>query len=111
MPFEVELLQPAVNFLRGTDTKLRAKALRTIGLLRDFGLDLPMPHAKKLTGHDLHELRVRQGSNICRLFYFIHGASIIVVTSGYAKKRDKTDPGEIARALRLKAQYLSGEKE
>ena len=111
MPFEVELLQPAVEFLRRTDTKLRAKALRTIDLLRDFGPDLPMPHAKKLTGHDLHELRVHQGSNICRLFYFFHGTSVVVVTSGYAKKRNKTDPGEIDRALRLKAQYLAGDKE
>lgn len=111
MSFEVELLQPATDFLRRTDTKLRAKALRTIGLLRDFGPDLPMPHARKLTGHDLHELRVRQGSNICRLFYFFHGSSIIVLTSGYVKKRDKTDPGEITKALRLKALYLSGDKE
>jgi len=111
MALEVELLQQATDFLRRTDTELRAKALRTIGLLRNFGPDLPMPHAKKLTGHDLHELRVRQGSNICRLFYFFHGTSVIVVTSGYAKKRDKTDPGEIAKALRLKAQYLSGDKE
>lgn len=110
MPYEVELLQPVVDFLKQTETKLRAKAYRTIGLLRAFGPDLPMPHARKLTGHELRELRVRQGSNICRLFYFVHGEKLVVVTSGYLKKRDSTDREEIKRALRLKDEYLGGGK-
>jgi hypothetical protein len=31
-----------------------------------------------------------------------------VVTSGYVKKSDKTNPGEIRKALLLKAEYLGG---
>ena len=105
MAYEVLLLDPAVDFLRSTEPKLRAKAFRTIELLREFGPELPMPHAKKLTGQDLYELRVKQGSNICRLFYFNHDGRIYVVTSGYVKKSDKTDRQEINRALRLKSEY------
>ena len=58
MAYEVELLPPAVEFLRGIDTMLRAKAARTIELLRQFGPTLPMPHAKKLSGYSLWELRI-----------------------------------------------------
>lgn len=105
MAYEVLLLDPAVVFLKSTEPKLRAKAFRTIELLREFGPELPMPHAKKLAGHDLYELRVKQGSNICRLFYFTNGGRIFVVTSGYVKKSDKTDRQEINRALRLKKEY------
>jgi phage-related protein len=110
MAFDVRLLEPAVEFLRSTEPKLRAKAFRTIELLKDFGPELPMPHARKLSGQELFELRVRQGSNICRLFYFVEGESVFIVTSGYIKKTDKTDRREIERALRLKAEYLQGEE-
>ena len=42
MAYEVELLPPAVGFLQGIDTKLRAKAARTIELLRpDIDHDRP----------------------------------------------------------------------
>lgn len=110
MAYEVRLLEPAVEFLQSTEPKLRAKTFRTIELLREFGAELPMPHARRLSGHELSELRVRQGSNICRLFYFLEGASVFIVTSGYVKKTDKTDRREIERALRLKAEYLQGEE-
>ena len=105
MAYEVIVLEPAADFLSALDAKFRAKALRTIDLLEELGPRLPMPHARKLAGHELHELRVRLGSNICRLFYFHHRESIYVVTSGYVKKSDKTNVREIVRAVRLKDQY------
>lgn len=106
MAYEVELLPPAVEFLRGIDTKLRAKAARTIELLRQFGPTLPMPHAKKLSGYPLWELRVKQGSNIVRMFYFAIGGTTYVVTSGFSKKSDRTNRTEIERAMRLRAAVL-----
>lgn len=110
MAFDVRLLEPAVKFLQGCEPKLRAKAFRTIELLREFGPELPMPHARKLSGHELFELRVRQGSTICRLFYFVEGETVFIVTSGYIKKTDKTDRRELERALRLKTDYIQGEE-
>jgi len=110
MQYEVVLLEPATDFLRSLETKLQAKAFRTIELLGHFGPQLIMPHSKKLSGYDLWELRVRQGSLICRLFYFRDQNRVFVVTSGYVKKSDKTSPAEIGRALRLKMEYLGGAK-
>lgn len=111
MPYDVELLPPVVEFLRGIEAKLRAKAARTIELLRQFGPTLPLPHARKLSGYPLWELRVKQGSNIVRMFYFAKEGTTYVVTSGYVKKTDKTNRSEIERAMRLRATVLEGQDE
>lgn len=111
MVYEVELLPPAVEFLQGINTKLRAKAARTIELLRQFGPTLPMPHAKKLSGYALWELRAKQGSNIVRMFYFAIDGTTYIVTSGFAKKSDRTNRLEIERAMRLRAAVLEGRDE
>lgn len=104
--FEVELLPPVVGFLRIIDSKLRAKAARSIELLRQFGPALPMPHAKHLSGYPLWELRVKQGSNIIRLFYFAKNQITYVVASDYVKKTDKTSRTEIETAMRLRSDVL-----
>jgi phage-related protein len=107
MPYEVVVLKPAGEFIGQLPVKLRAKALRTIDLLADFGLFLSMPHNRKLAGYELWELRVKQGSDICRLFYFHHRETVYVLTSGYVKKADRTSRREIDRAMQLKRQFLS----
>lgn len=43
------------------------------------------PHSKSM-GKGLFELRVRQGSDIARAFYFFFCGSKIVVTNGFVKK-------------------------
>ena len=111
MAYEVELLPPVVVFLRSIEPKLRAKAARSIELLRQFGPALPMPHAKRLSGYPLWELRVKQGSNIIRMFYFVKEEMTYVVASGYVKKSDKTSRTEIDKAMRLRAAVLEGEDE
>ena len=81
---------------------MQAKIQRTIELLKEFGYLLPEPHSKKLKSIDyLHELRVKTGNDICRLFYFHWKDKIYVVTSGYIKKSDKTDINEIKKAVRM----------
>jgi len=104
------LLEPAARFIEGLDAKLGAKALRTLELLQHFGPQLPMPHARKLEGEDLYELRVRQSTNICRLFYFHYSKKTYVVTSGYVKKSQKASREEIRRAILIRDRYMSGDK-
>jgi len=75
-------------------------------LLEQFGPQLPVPHAKSLKNcQGLKELRVKQGSDIVRLFYFHHKGRLYVVTSGYLKKTQKTNQREIARAMRLMNEF------
>src|SRR4030042_696631 len=106
MRFEVILLEPAARFVEGLGAKLGAKVLRTVELLQHFGPQLPMPHARKLEGEDLYELRIRQSTNICRLFYFHSSKRTYVVTSGYVKKSQKTSRQEIWRALLPHNRYM-----
>ena len=88
MEYEVQLLAEAVEFLQTLSVKLRAKAFRTIELLRTFGPKLTEPYSKSLTGYkELKELRIKFGSDICRLFYFHHKGRVYIVTSGFIKKK------------------------
>jgi phage-related protein len=110
MNYQVELMDSAVEFVQALEVKMRAKVFRTVGLLEQFGPQLPAPHAKALTGcGGLKELRVKQGGNIVRLFYFHHADRVYVVTSGYVKKTQKTNQREIERAIRLMNEFSGGE--
>ena len=88
MGYNVEVMPPAVDFIHSLSPKLRAKALRAIELLKEFGFRLGEPHSKTLVGTDgLKELRVKVGTDICRIFYFHHKGNLYVATSGYIKKK------------------------
>ncbi len=109
MNYEVELMDPAIEFIQKLDVKMRAKVFRTVGLLERFGSQLPLPHAKMLKDcSGLKELRVKLGSNIVRLFYFHYKDRVYVVTSGYVKKEQKTDRREIERAIRIMNEFSGG---
>ena len=106
MEYEVQILESAVNFLRSLNLKLKAKAYRTILLLEEFGPFLAEPHSKKIKGYkSLYELRVKQGSNICRFFYFHQKGKVYIVTSGYIKKDSKTSKSELISAEKLMRQF------
>jgi len=106
MKYEIRLMDDATEFVKKLTVKMRAKVLRTIGLLEQFGPQLPAPHAKSLkNGQGLKELRVKQGSDIVRLFYFHHKGKLYVATSGYLKKTQKTNQREISRAIRLMNEF------
>jgi phage-related protein len=50
-------------------------------------------------------LRVKLGSDICRLFYFYWQDKIYVITSGYIKKTRKLEQAELKRAERIMNQF------
>ena len=106
MEYEVQILESAASFLKSLDIKLRAKAFRTLRLLEEFGPFLAEPHSKKIKGYkSLYELRVKQGSNICRFFYFHQKGKVYIVTSGYIKKDRKTSKSELISAENLMKQF------
>jgi hypothetical protein len=79
MPYSVRLLEPADQFVRGLQPKMRAKVLRSMALLADTGPLLGQPHTKAVVGQrGLREFRVQLGSDACRLFYF-HFRSVTYV--------------------------------
>lgn len=109
--YKVRLFKEANEFIFSLQPKLQGKALRVIDLLTQFGNTLSEPHSKFLKGADgVKELRAKQGSNICRLFYFHFKDKIYVITSGYIKKDQKTKPAEINKAVKLMNQYIEEDK-
>lgn len=110
MEYTVKILPPALKFLESLQPKLEAKAYRALLLLKTFGYQLGEPHSKTLKGTDgLKELRIKVGSDICRIFYFQYKETVYIATSGYLKKELKTDRAEIVRAQKLRAQFLEEE--
>jgi phage-related protein len=107
MAYEVNILETAKDFLDNLEPKLRAKSYRTIQMLARFGPVLTLPHSRKIVGtEDLYELRVQQGNNICRLFYFYYNKEIYILLSGFIKKQQKTDLKEIEKALDIRKKYV-----
>ncbi len=110
MKNEVELLNGVETFLETLPQKLEAKAYWTMSLLQRMGTKLKEPYCKPVKGFNgLFELRVKQASNIVRLFYFQHQGTMFVVTSGYVKKSQKLNRLEIEKAQRLKEKFIKEE--
>jgi len=96
--------KPVEDFLISLDNKMRTKAIHELMLLREKGNELRDPFSKAL-GNGLYELRVQQGSNDSRVFYFFCKGSKIILTNGFLKKTRKTPPEELKKAKRYKEDY------
>lgn len=95
---------PMDELLDSLPSKLSAKAHHDLEALRERADLLREPHSKSM-GEGLFELRIRQGGDIARAFYFFFVGRTIVVTNGFVKKTQKTPRREIARALAYKADW------
>lgn len=109
--FEIEFYKnqngdvPVKDFVLSLDTKMRAKMLRCIEILKKNGNDLREPYTKPL-GNGIFELRAKQGSDISRVLYFFVIGRKIVLTNGFIKKTAKTPPKEIDLAEKYRKDYL-----
>lgn len=86
------------NFIQSQPVKMKAKIEREIDLLEEFGTDLGYPHIDKVRGHDykkLWNLRIKQGSNITRIIYFLHIDNKFVLLHGFVKKTDEIPDSEL----------------
>lgn len=99
--------KPLLDFLESLRTRQpRLHKLVTAGLLklkdrRNHG----EPLTRAITGSvGMMELRVGR-DEIARVFFFFRPNQEIVCTSGYVKKSQKLDPGELARAERFKTDW------
>jgi phage-related protein len=96
--------EPAREFIQSLETKMRAKAVREIGLLEEVGQELREPHSKPIQ-EGIFELRIRWSKDTARVFYFFYVDKQIVLTNGFMKKTQKTPRKEIEKALRYKADW------
>ncbi|MDR2714761.1 MAG: type II toxin-antitoxin system RelE/ParE family toxin [Coriobacteriales bacterium] len=92
--------KPVEEFLLALYNKMRTKAIHELIMLREKGNGLREPFSKAV-GEGVFELRVQQGSNNARIFYFFFIGSKIVLTNGFIKKTQKTPPEELSRAKKI----------
>ena len=97
--------EPARDFVDSLDDAAAAKVDAFIERLRTQGGRMRGKFIRKLTD-DVFELRVKHFDRIFRVLYFYQPGMLIVITSGFQKKTDKTPPAEIGRAVELMALWL-----
>ena len=69
---------------------------------------MPEDYFKHLTNtNELYEIRVKQGSDIFRIFSFFDKGKLIVLANGFQKKTQKTPKQEIEKAEIIKAEYFA----
>lgn len=88
---------PVFDFIGSLELKARTKVADTLDLLIEFGTKIGLPHAKKLIGSQLWELRIL-GSDSIRIFYVAIVAKNFLLLHGFQKKKQKTDRREIKTA-------------
>ena len=69
---------------------------------------VPEQYLKKLVGTEqLWEIRIQTGGKSYRLLGFFDGPVLLILTSGFVKKQQKTPRREIDLAERRRAEYLA----
>ena len=93
---------PVKDFIKTLPPKHSAKVLWEIGLLEKLGTSIKEPYAKSLKGEKykgLWELRIQQGSDASRVFYFLPVGNTFILLHGFLKKGNSTPTKELETAM------------
>jgi phage-related protein len=97
---------PVESFLDSLDSKQARKVAWVLSLIRSLPRP-PIQYFKKIISTELWEIRVEFAGNAFRLLGFFDGESLIVLTSGFAKKSQKTPKQEIETAQSRMKDYFA----
>ena len=101
---------PVEEFLDSLPDRHAQKVAWVLRLVEKFGI-IPRQYFKKLVAtEDLWEIRIQMGGNSYRLLGFFDGATLLILTSGFSKKQQKTPIGEIQTARQRRLDYLQRRK-
>ena len=97
---------PVELYLESLQPTGRGSMLSAIKLLAAYGVQLKMPHARRVEGA-LWELRAGAG----RVFYFVAHGRRCVLLHGYRKKTQRAPRREVNEARRRMERWLAREEE
>jgi phage-related protein len=101
---------PVEDFLDSLSDKHTQKVAWVLRLVEDMDR-VPEQYLKKLVGTEhLWEIRIQTAGNSYRLRGFFDGPVLMVLTSGFSKKQQKTPPREIDLAEARRLNYLRRKK-
>lgn len=93
------------DFYEKQRPKVKEKIIWTFKLIEAIQ-QVPEEYLKHLEGTDgLYEIRIKQRSDIFRIFCFFDEGKLVVLANGFQKKTQKTPKQEIDRALKIKQEY------
>ncbi len=98
--------QPVLAWLAEQTPEVRASFAHLFELLESNGTAMGAPHVKPL-GKKLYELRVNGSDGAYRTLYFAATGRRFVMVHGFQKKTQKTPKGELDKALKRMADFLS----
>lgn len=99
-----------IEFYQSQDGKVQEKIEYVLDLIR-YQERVPATFLKKMAGTDgLYEIRIKQGSNIYRIFCFFDKGKLVILINGFVKKTQKTPKKEIKIAERLKKEYYENKE-
>ena len=99
-----------VEFFIKQREKVQDKITWTLEIIEHLE-KIPETYLKHLENTDgLYEIRVKQGSDIFRIFCFFDKGKLIIITNGFQKKEQKTPKKEIEKALKIKKEYENENK-
>jgi phage-related protein len=94
------------DFYEKQKQKVKEKIIWTIKLVETLQI-VPEEYFKHIETTDgIYEIRVKQGSDIFRIFSFFDEGKLIVLENGFQKKTQKTPKQEIHKALKIKEEYF-----
>ena len=95
------------DFFSKQKPKVKEKITWTINLVETLQI-IPEDYFKHLTDTSgLYEIRVKQGSDIFRIFSFFDKDKLVVLANGFQKKTQKIPKQEIEKAEIIKAEYFA----
>ena len=98
---------PVKEFIDLLSAESKAKFVFIADLLEEYGLKVKEPYVKPITGsRKLFEIRIKDKSNIHRIFYFAYTGKRLILLHGFTKKTEKTPGREIVVAERRMEEYL-----
>ena len=86
--------EPVADFVNALPLKTRAKVLRLIDLLGEYGVLFKEPYTRQLRGK-IRELRIKDHHGAIRVLYFAYTGRRFILLHGFIKKTDKTPERDI----------------
>jgi phage-related protein len=101
---------PVEEFLDSLPDRDAQKVAWVLRLVERLDI-VPQQYFKKLIGtENLWEIRVQIGGNSYRFLGFFDGSILLILTSGFSKKQQKTPQREIDLAQSRRADYFQRRK-
>jgi phage-related protein len=97
--------EPAAVFIDSLSVGTRAKGVRLLNLLAEYGVLLKEPYTKQVRGK-IRELRVTDQKGAIRVLYFGFAGRRLILLHGFIKKTDKTPKRDIEVAEKRMKNFI-----